>query len=176
MPSRMNSTIWSSTEEAVVSFILAPITIFVFAYAIFLCYAIYDYQDEKPNDEKSPTDVLIKDIANAEFWFLYIFGFIQFISLFTPPITSIFAYFMVYIIIFLMNFYSVSWLVFLYIQYVYVFQHDQFLNVNVSSMWWKSLGWKFLLTFLSLSLNIAFPLDAIPVPFQMLSKGIHYDR
>ena len=59
----MNSTIWSSTEEAVMSFILAPITIFVFAYAIFLCYAIYDYQDEKPKDEKSPTDILIKDLT-----------------------------------------------------------------------------------------------------------------
>ena len=67
MPSRMNSTIWSSTEEAVVSFILAPITIFVFAYAIFLCYAIYDYQDEKPKDENSPTDVIIKDLKNVEF-------------------------------------------------------------------------------------------------------------
>ena len=108
----MNSTIWSSTEEAVVSFILAPITIFVFAYANFLCNAIYDYQDEKPKDEKSPTDILIKDIKNVEFWFLYDCGLILFISLFTPPITYILVYFTSYILIFLMNFYSVSRLVF----------------------------------------------------------------
>ena len=174
----MNSTIWSSTEEAIVSFILAPITILIFAYAIFLCYAIYDYQDEKPKDEKSPTDVLIKDIKHVEFWFLYFFGLIWFISLFTPPIISILVYFISYIFIFLMNFYSVSWLVFLYIQYVYVFQHEQFLNVNVSSMRWKSLVWKFLLTFLDLSLSIAFPIQQIPMPcYQMLlSKGKQCDR
>jgi hypothetical protein len=172
----MNSTIWSSTEEAVVSFILAPITIFVFAYAIFLCNAIYDYQDEKPKDEKSPTDILIKDIKNVEFWFFYVFGLIRFISLFTPPTTSIIVYLISYFFIFINNFYFVSWLVFLYIQYVYVFQHEQFSNVNLSSMWWKSLGWKFLLTFPSLSLNIVFPLENIPLPFQMLSKGCHYDR
>ena len=68
----MNSTLWNTTEEAGVHFILGAVTIFVHSYAIFLCYAVYDYQDEKPNDEKSPIDVLMKDLKNSEFCLLYI--------------------------------------------------------------------------------------------------------
>ena len=48
----MNETIWSTNSEAFVHFFLGGITIFLYSYAIFLCYAIYDYQDEKPDDEK----------------------------------------------------------------------------------------------------------------------------
>ena len=59
----MNLTVWNGTEEMVGSFILAALTLFVHGYAIFLSYAIYDYQDEKPEHEKSPTDVLIKGDA-----------------------------------------------------------------------------------------------------------------
>ena len=71
---------------------------------------------------------------------------------------------------------SVSWLVTLYIQYVYVFQHDQFGNVNESSMRWKSLCWKIFLTILSCLLNIFAPLEATPLVYQLLSKGGPYNR
>ena len=76
----MNSTLWNTTEEAAMHFILGAVTIFVHAYAIFLCYAVYDYQDEKPNDEKSPIDVLMKDLKNLKFWvidFVLLCGFLQ---------------------------------------------------------------------------------------------------
>ena len=58
----MNSSLWNTTEEASANLVLGIVTIFVHAYAIFLCCAIYDYQNEKPKDEKSPIDVIIKDL------------------------------------------------------------------------------------------------------------------
>lgn len=172
----MNSTIWNSYEEAVLHFSIGIVTIFINSYAIFLCYAVYDYQGEKPNDEKSPIDILIKDSKSAEFWVLYTTCFVQFISLFTPPITFPIVYLISHIILFLTNFYLVSFFVLLYINYVYVFQHEQFLKINVSSMRWKSLAWKFLLTFLSLFLSAAVPFERIPPHFQMLQKDHQYDR
>ena len=51
--------LWTDMEE-VIGFILAGITVCVNAYAIFLCFAIYDYQDEKPSADKSPIDVFVK--------------------------------------------------------------------------------------------------------------------
>ena len=41
---KMNQTLWNSTEEAVSSLIFGGFIIYTYAYAIFLCYAIYDYQ------------------------------------------------------------------------------------------------------------------------------------
>ena len=172
----MNSTLWNSQEEVVWSFILAPVAIFVYGYAIYLNYALYDYQDEKPKEEKSPTDVLFKDIKNVEFWWLYLLCLTQIISLFTPPINSDLVYSVSHVSLFLVNFYSVSWLVTLYIQYVYVFQNDQFVNVNESSMRHKSLYWKVFLTIICLLLNIVFPSEATPGVYQMLSKGSPYNR
>ena len=172
----MNSTLWNSQEEVFWSFILAPVAIFVYGYAIYLNYAIHDYQDEKPKEEKSPTDVLIKDIKHVEFWGLYLSFLFTFISLFTPPINSDLIYIVSHVMIFLVNFYSVSWLVTLYIQYVYVFQHDQFANVDETSMRRKSFYWKISLTILSLLLNIIVPANATPPIYQMLSKGMPYNR
>ena len=172
----MNSTLWNSQEEVVWSFVLAPATISIYGYAIFLNYALYDYQDEKPKEEKSPTDVLIKDIKHVEFWILYLSFLMKFISLFAPPIDSDLVYFVSYIYIFLANFYSVSWLVTLYIQYVYVFQHDQFENVNESSMRQKSFYWKIFLTIISLFSNIILPSEGTPIMYEMLSKGRQYER
>ena len=40
----MNGTLWNSTEEAACSFFLSGIVIVLYAYSIFLCYAINDYQ------------------------------------------------------------------------------------------------------------------------------------
>ena len=50
----MNVTFLNSTEEVVRCLFLCRTTVSVCAYAIFLCYAIYDYQDEKPTEEKKP--------------------------------------------------------------------------------------------------------------------------
>ena len=55
-----NNTLWMSNSEALGHFFLGGITIFVYTYAIFLCSAIYDYQNEKPNDEKCPLDHQLK--------------------------------------------------------------------------------------------------------------------
>ena len=172
----MNSTVWNSQEEVVWSFVLAPVTVLIHGYAIYLCYAIYDYQDEKPNEEKSPIDILIKDLKHVEFWFLYLSLLTKFISLFTPPINSTLVYCVSHVILFLLSFYSVSWLITLYIQYVYIFQHDQFVNVNISSMRWQSFCWKIGLTILCLLLNSLVSLEWTPVPYQLLSKGRPYNR
>ena len=40
----MNSTLWNTNEEALGHFILGGTSLFVHAYAIFICYAISDYQ------------------------------------------------------------------------------------------------------------------------------------
>ena len=40
----MNSTLWNTYEEALGHFILGGASLFVHAYAIFICYAISDYQ------------------------------------------------------------------------------------------------------------------------------------
>ena len=174
----MNLTVWNGTEEMVGSFILAAFTLFVHGYAIFLSYAIYDYQDEKPTNEKSPTDILIKDLKNTEFWCLYFSLLVQFISLFTPPITSLIVYYVSYINVFSMNFYSVSWLVSNYIQYIHIFHHELVVDNSVSAMRWKVFGLKLFITFLSLLLNIAvpYPETMTPIFFQILSKGSHYER
>ena len=127
---RWNSTEWNTTEEACFHLILGAITIFVHAYAIFLCYAVYDYQNEKPEEEKSLIDVLFKDYLNSKFWFLYYACLVQFISIFIPPSDSIIVYLTSHVGVFLMNFNAVSLVVSLYIQHVYVFHNDLFVNVN----------------------------------------------
>ena len=41
----MNMTMWNSLEETLeVKLLLGVVTLFVHGYAIFICYAIYDYQ------------------------------------------------------------------------------------------------------------------------------------
>ena len=172
----MNSTQWNSQEEVVWSFILAPVAIFIYGYAIYLNYALYDYQDEKPKEEKSPTDVLIKDIKSIEFLYLYFDFLIRIIALFTPPIDSDLVYFVSYVWTFLVNLIPVSWLVTLYIQYMYVFQHDQFANVNESSIRWNGFCWKIVLRILCLLLNSLVSIEWTPAPYQLLSKGRPYNR
>ena len=72
----MNETLWNSAEEAVGQFALAGVVIFLHGYAIFLCSAIYEYEDEKPNSEKGPIDVHIQDFNKSSFLF-FIFVFIN---------------------------------------------------------------------------------------------------
>ena len=165
----MNATFLDSTEEAVGCFCLAGTTFFVCAYSIFLSYAIYDYQEEKPDEEKSPIDLLVKDLMHSQFWYLFSLCLIEIITLFTPPITSNVCYLITYMFVFLLNFHQISVL-------VYVFYPDEFVNVDASILRRKSIIWKFILTFFSISLNCLFPSSEVPPTFQMLTKGGNYER
>ena len=172
----MNETFLNSLEEVVGHLFLGVTTISVCAYAMFLCYAIYDFQDEKPAKEKNPVDLLVKDFMHSEFWLIIHICLIEIISLFTPPITSDYAYFASYISVFLIDFHLMSLLFLLYIQHIYIFYFDLVANVDVSIMRQKSIMWKFILTFLSLFLDVLVPSPDNPLAFQMLAKGASYDR
>ena len=172
----MNETFLNSLEEVVGHLFLGGTTISVCAYAMFLCYAIYDFQDEKPAKEKNPVDLLVKDFMHSEFWLIIHICLIEIISLFTPPITSDYAYFASYISVFLIDFHLMSLLFLLYIQHIYIFYFDLVANVDVSIMRQKSIMWKFILTFLSLFLDVLVPSPDNPLAFQMLAKGASYDR
>ena len=163
--------------EEVVGHLFLGGTIFsVCAYAIFRCYAVYDYQDEKPAEEKTPIDLLVKDFMHSEFWLIIHICLIEIISLFTPPITSNAAYLVSYVDVFLIDFHLVSLLILLYIQRVYIFYFDLVVNVDVSVMRQKSIMWKFILTFFSLFLDFLVPSPDAPMAFQILAKGANYDR
>ena len=71
----------NSTEESIGYFFLGGISLSLHGYAVFLCSAIFDYQEEKPNQEKSPFDALIKDLMRSQFWIVYGVGLIQIIAL-----------------------------------------------------------------------------------------------
>ena len=172
----MNVTIFNSTEELVGRLFLGGTAFSACAYAIFLCHAIYDYQEEKPSEEKSPIDFLVKDLMHSEFWLLYHISLVQIISSFSPPITSNVAYLISHMQVFLLNFYQASFLVLLYIQHVYIFYHNEFVNVDFSVMRQKSIIWKFILTLFSLFLSGLCPYAEVPMAYQVLTKGAIYDR
>ena len=139
-------------------------------------YAIYDYQDEKPIEEKSPFDLLIKDLLHSEFWLVYHICLYEIISLFTPTITSNVAYLISYISVFLINFHQISLLITIYIQHLYIFYPDECVNVDVSVMRQKSILWKFILTFFNIFLSCLFPSSEVPHTYQLLTKGVNYNR
>ena len=172
----MNVTIFNSTEELVGRLFLGGTAFSACAYTIFLCHAIYDYQEEKPSEEKSPIDFLVKDLMHSEFWLLYHVCLVQIISSFSPPITSNVAYLISHMQVFLLNFYQASFLVLLYIQHVYIFYHNEFVNVDFSVMRQKSIIWKFILTLFSLFLSGLLPYAEVPMAYQILTKGAIYDR
>ena len=172
----MNVSFLNSTEEVVVRLFLGGTTFSICSYAIFLCYAIYDYQEEKPSTEKSLLDFLVKDLMNSLFWLLYHMCLVEIIASFSPPITSNVAYLISHISVFLLNFHQMSLLILLYIQHIYVFYNDEFVNVDVSIMRQKSIIWKFILTLFCLFLNYLFPSAEAPVTYQLLTKGVNYDR
>ena len=172
----MNVTFVNSAEDVVGCLFLCGTTIFVSAYAIFLCYAIYDYQHEKPTEEKGPIDLLMKDLLHIEFWMVYHISLIDIISLFTPPITSSVVYLISYINVFLINFHQISLLILLYIQHLYVFYPEECSNVDASIMRQKTIIWKFILTLFSLFLSFLVPSADIPWAYQILAKGANYDR
>ena len=84
----MNGTIWNSYEEVVVNLIFGAISLFIHVFALFICSAIFDYQNEKPKEEKTLFDVLIKDLMRTLYWITLFIFFIQFISFFIPPVQS----------------------------------------------------------------------------------------
>ena len=172
----MNATFFNSTEELVGHLCLGVIILLVCSYSMFLCFALYDYQEEKPNEEKSPIDHLIKDLMHCQFWLLFCICLSQIISLFTPPITSNVSYLITYIFVFLLNFHQISLLVLIYVQHVYVFYPDEFVNIDVSIMRRKSIIWKFILTFFSLFLSYLVPSSEAPMVYQLLAKRANYDR
>ena len=172
----MNETFLTSTEEVVICLFLCGTTLSVCAYAIFLCYAIYDYQDEKPNEEKSPIDLLLKDFMHSEFWLLYFYCLVAIVSLFTPSIPTNVAYLVSYMSVFCENFLLISLFILLYIQHLYVFYPDECVNVDVYILRKKSIIWKFILTLVSLFLSFLVPTPDIPWPYLMLAKGAKYDR
>ena len=172
----MNETFLNSMEEVVGHLFLGGTIFSVCGYATFLCYAVYDYQDEKPAEEKSPIDLLIKDLMHSEFWLIIHICLVEIISLFTPPISSNFTYLVSYMSVFLIDFNLMSLLILLYIQRIYIFYFDLVANVDSSVMRQKSIIWKFILTFLSLILDFLVPSPDIPLAFQMLAKGANYDR
>ena len=172
----MNETFLNSTEEVVGCLFLCGATISVCAYAMFLCYAIYDYQDEKPAKEKNPVDLLVKDFMHSEFWLVYHNCLIEIISLFAPPITSNIVYLISYINVFLIDFHQISLLILIYIKHIYVFYPDECVNVDVSIMRQKSIVWKFILTLCSIFLSFLVPSSHVPQAYQMLAKGADYER
>ena len=71
----------NSTEELIGYFFLGGISLSLHGYALFLSAAIFDYQDEKPDQEKSTFDFLIKDLMNSQFWSLFGWGLIHIIAI-----------------------------------------------------------------------------------------------
>ena len=107
---------------------------------------------------------------------MFYIGLVQFVSLFTPPVTSTIVYAICYMGVFLFHFHLAQVFVYLYIQYVYTFQPDNFEGVQKSTLRWKSLCWKIFVTIVMILLSIAIPLEKQPIPFQLFSKGKQYDR
>ena len=173
----MNITNWNYTEEVVAYIFLGAISFPIHLYVLFLTSAIFDFQDEKPEDQKSPFDVLIKDLIRTLFWVAYIFVHIQFISFFTPPLNNDIVYWFSYLMIFINHFTLASILVTVYIQNVFTFQPDDIDGIEVTTLRHKCLVSKLILTFVSMVLSILVPIEKDPIVFQWLDKDrTTYDR
>ena len=173
----MNITNWNDTEDVVVHIFLVAISFPIHLYVLFLTSAIFDFQDEKPKDQKSPFDVLIKDLIRTLFWVAYILGHIQFISFFTPPLNNEIVYWLSYFMIFSNHFTLASILVTVYIQNVFIFQPDDIEGIEVTTLQHKSVVSKLLLTFVSMVLSILMPIETEPLVFQWFDKDrTSYDR
>ena len=109
-------------------------------------------KQEKPKEEKSPIDVLLKDLMNSQFCLLYYMCLVQFISLFSPETAAYNCFYYVsHIGVFLLNFHTASVFVTFYIQYVFVFQPDDAKGIQVSALTWKSLVWNLALLLVGVS-------------------------
>ena len=173
----MNITNWNDTEEVVVHIFLVAISFPIHLYVLFLTSAIFDFQDEKPNEEKSPFDVLIKDLMRTLFWVAYFIGHIQFISFFTPPLNNGFVYLLSYFGVFIVHFTMATVLVTVYIQNVFTFQPDDIEGIDVTTFRHKIMVSKLILTFVAMVLSILVPIETKPLVFQWLDKDrTSYDR
>ena len=173
----MNITNWNNTEEVVVYTILGALSFSIHLYGLFLTSAIFDFQDEKPKDQKTPFDVLIKDLIRTLFWLAYTLGLIQFISFFTPPLNNDIVYWFSYFMIFINHFTLASILVTVYIRNVFTFQPDDIEGIKVTTLRHKCMVSKLLLTFVSMVLSILVPIETDPIVFQWLDKDrTIYDR
>ena len=58
----MNGTLWHATNpvEIFSYFFIGFGSLFLHGYTLFICYAVSDYQNEKPSNEKNGYDILIK--------------------------------------------------------------------------------------------------------------------
>ena len=172
----MNETLWNSTEETFGYFLLGAASIFIHAYAMFLCSAISDYQDEKPEHEKNPFDEFITELMNFQFSVLFYSGLIQFIGLFSPPIeANNLVYFVTVFGILLRHFIAASYLTTLYAKYVFIFKPDRLENVSASVLKKRRIVGKFLLTLFAVLISIAFPTEELPFHFEVLTKTGFYD-
>ena len=173
----MNITNWNDTEEVVVHIFLGAISIPIHLYFLFLSSAIFDFQNEKPDDQKTPFDILIKDLIRTMFWVAYIIGHIQFISFFTPPLNNDIVYCLSYFMVFISHFTMASILVTVYIQNVFTFQPDDIEGIEVTTLRQKSMVSKLILAFVSMFLSILVPIETEPNVFQWLDKDrTSYDR
>ena len=179
----MNTTLWNthSTPEAIGHVIFGMGSMILHSYAIFLCSAIIDYQDEKPQIEKSSFDVLTKDFLRSKLCLLYFWTLVQLISLFTPPhITGLqnFFYLLTYLGVFLGNFDNCVTLVTLYVKYVFTFQPDDVENLQIKRLRTKTMVWKILLGIMTILLNGLGQSDNNqgPLVFKLLTKGQNFER
>ena len=173
----MNITNWNNTEEVIVNTIFGALSFSIHLYGLYITSAIFDFQDEKPNEEKSPFDVLIKDLMRTLFWVAYFIGHIQFISFFTPPLNNGFVYLLSYFAVFIAHFTMATVLVTVYIQNVFTFQPDDIEGIDVTTLRHKSMVSKLILTFVAMVLSILVPIESEPLVFQWLDKdNTSYDR
>ena len=134
------------------------------------------YTNDKPVKEISQIDTEFKDMTTTTNCLLYVIGFIQFISVFIPPVTFEIVYLLTHLSLFLANFYLVSWLVYFYILNLYVFYPDTVKDIPLSKIRLKSFLWKILLTIIYMVIIAICPLEDHPLVFQFLTKGKKYDR
>ena len=134
------------------------------------------YTNDKPVEEISQIDTEFKDMTTTTNCLLYVIGFIQFISVFIPPVTFEIVYLITHLSLFLANFYLVSWLVYFYILNLYVFYPDTVKDIPISTIRLKSFLWKVLLTVIYMVISVICPIEDQPLVFQFLTKGKQYDR
>ena len=167
----------SNAEVVFGHFFLAATSIFIHGYALFLCNAIFDFQNEKPNHDKSPFDNLIQDMMNFQFFMILSNLILHIIGLFTPPVfASSLLYLIVHLFIFFRHFNAASYLVTLYAKYVFIFQPDKFENIPTSILRKKVFAWKILLTIIATLISIVAPIEEVPFHFRILTKENSYER
>ena len=86
------------------------------------------------------------------------------------------AYLFSYIGVFLIHFHIATIFVYMYLQYVFIFQPQDTVDVQNLLFWKKCLIWKFLITFFIILLSILLPFEEQTIPLQLFAKGEQCDR